>query len=262
MGYTTGDIAVNNRPMRICSFGQIGKTLSEMTIAGFAQQGGDPEDVQLCTYDDNVTQLRRFAYFSKEFFDDPDMKLDYPNAVPGWYEYPASAFDDFDFEKPCNDVALPYGQGCVLVGGASGGVTFNSSGEVVEQEVEIELAVNHRRMTGNVLPRKCNVSEIKQVGGDPEDIQLYTYNNNVQTQHRYAYFGEEFWADEDNQKDFPGGSIGWYEYPESAFDDFELDAPPVSFTFDPNEGFVMVGGASGGATFKLPKAIPDPVVED
>lgn len=239
VGYVTDKVASGNRPMRVATFAPIKGSLAEMTIGSVQQNGGDPADIVLATYNDNVTRLREFHFFTKDFIETEEL-----GCKEGWYEPDADG--EYDLEKNSNDVALPFGYACVVDGVATD-TSFMFSGSVVTTDVEVELSAGQRRMTGNTLPREIDINEIKQVGGDPADLVLATYNDNVTRLCEYHYFTKEFIAAEEL-----GCEEGWYE--PDADGEYDLEAGPAHVTIKAGQGFV-IDCVAVSATFKLPAAL-------
>ena len=236
VGYQAKNVTAGDRAMRTAAtFLNVGENPTQIKISDITQSAGDPGDLTLCTYDDNVTRLARYWYFSSEATG---------GELPeGWYVLDSNA--DPDFESGVQNVDLPYGQGCVIVSGNSS-ATYTSAGEVDSIKREFTVTAGARKMMGNVLPMTVRLSEIKQTVGDPGDLTFCTYDNNVTRLARYWYFSSEA----------TGGELeeGWYILDSNADPDFE--AGPQDFTLAAGEGFVVVSGNSS-AVLQFPKAIND-----
>ena len=99
-------------------------------------------------------------------------------------------------------------------------------------------------MMGNILPRTVQLSEIKQTVGDPGDLTLCTYDDNVTQLHQYQYFSSAA----------TGGELpeGWYVLDASLDPDF--DKGPQDFELAAGDGFVVVSGNSS-AVLQFPSAM-------
>jgi len=234
VGYQNKTVTVNNRSMRSAStFLKVGENPVAIKIADIKQTVGDPGDLTLCTYDDNVTQLNQFQFFSTEATG---------GELPeGWYILDKSG--DHDFEKGPQETDLPYGQGCVIVS-ANSSAEYTSAGEVDSVKREFTVTVNARKMMGNVLPRTVQLSEIKQTVGDPGDLTLCTYDDNVTQLNQFQFFSTEA----------TGGELpeGWYVLDKNGDPDFEKG--PQDFALDSGAGFVIVS-ANSNAVLQFPKAM-------
>ena len=234
VGYQNKTVTVNNRSMRsAATFLKVGENPTAIKISDIKQTAGDPGDLTLCTYDDNVTQLHQYQFFSTGATG---------GELPeGWYVLDTNL--DPDFEAGPQTTDLPYGQGCVIVS-ANSSAEYTSAGEVDSVKREFTVTVNTRKMMGNVLPRTVYLSEIKQTVGDPGDLTLCTYDNNVTQQHQYQYFSTEA----------TGGELpeGWYVLDANLDPDFE--AGPQDFALSSGDGFVVVS-ANSSAVLQFPKAI-------
>ena len=211
----------------------VGENPTAIKISDIKQTAGDPGDLTLNTYNDNVTRTASYWFFSTEATGG--------ELEEGWYVLDSNA--DPDFEAGTQNISLPYGQGCVIVSGNSS-ATYTSAGEVDPIKREFTVTAGARKMMGNVLPRAIQLSEIKQTVGDPGDLTLNTYNNNVTRTASYWFFSTEA----------TGGELpeGWYILDSNADPDFE--AGPQDLTFASGEGFVIVSGNSS-AVLQFPKAI-------
>ena len=215
------------------TFLKIGENPTEINISDIKQTVGDPGDLTLCTYDDNVTRTASYQFFSAEATG---------GELPeGWYVLDKSG--DPDFEAGPQDANLPYGQGCVIVSSNSK-AEYTSAGEVDSIKREFKVTINTRKMMGNILPRTVMLSEIKQTVGDPGDLTLCTYDDNVTRTASYQFFSAEA----------TGGELpeGWYVLDKSGDPDFE--AGPQDFGIPSGQGFVVVSGNSN-AVLQFPKAI-------
>ena len=215
------------------TFLKVGGNPTEVKLSDIKQTVGDPGDLTLCTYDDNVTQLHQYQYFSAEATG---------GELPeGWYVLDSNLDPDFDAGVQNND--LPYGQGCVIVS-ANSSAEYTSAGEVDSVKREFSVTVNTRKMMGNVLPRAVQLSEIKQTVGDPGDLTLCTYDDNVTQQHQYQYFSSEA----------TGGELpeGWYVLDSNL--DVDFDKGPQDFELASGDGFVVVS-ANSNAVLQFPKAM-------
>lgn len=210
-----------------------GEDPTAITISDIKQTVGDPGDLTLCTYNDNVTRLAQYWFFSSEATG---------GELPeGWYVLDANL--DPDFDAGVQDVDLPYGQGCVIVSGNSS-AEYTSAGEVDSIKREFTVTAGARKMMGNVLPKSVMLSEIKQTVGDPGDLTFCTYDNNVTRQAQYWYFSSEA----------TGGELaeGWYILDANLDPDFEQG--PQDFSLASGEGFVVVSGNSS-AVLQFPEAM-------
>ena len=236
VGYQSKTVAVNNRSMRsAATFLKVGENPTAIKISDIRQTSGDPGDLTLNTYNDNVTRIASYQFFSSEATG---------GELPeGWYVLDSNG--DPDFEAGPQETALPYGQGCVIVS-ANSSAEYTSAGEVDSIKREFTVAVNARKMMGNVLPRTVNLSEIKQTTGDPGDLTFCTYNDNVTRIASYQFFSTET----------TGGELaeGWYILDSNGDPDFE--AGPKSVEFASGAGFVIVS-ANSSAVLQFPKAIND-----
>ena len=213
----------------------VGENPTAIKISDIKQTAGDPGDLTLCTYNDNVTRTASYWYFSSEA---TGGELD-----EGWYALDSN-FDP-DFEGGVKNTNLPYGQGCVIISGNSS-ATYTSAGEVDSTKREFSVTAGARKMMGNVLPRSVNLSEIKQTVGDPGDLTFCTYNNNVTRTASYWYFSSEA----------TGGELpeGWYLLDSNFDPDFEKG--PQDLTLASGDGFVVISGNSN-AVLQFPKAIAE-----
>ena len=236
VGYQNKTVTGGDRAMRsAATFLKVGENPTAIKISDIKQTVGDPGDLVLCTYDDNVTQLHQYMFFST--------KATGGELPEGWYVLDKNA--DPDFEAGPQSIDLPYGQGCVIVSSSSS-AEYTSAGEVDSIKREFQVTINTRKMMGNVLPRTIQLSEIKQTVGDPGDLTLCTYDENVTQQHQYIFFSTVA----------TGGELpeGWYVLDKNADPDFE--AGPQDFEIPSGQGFVVVSGNSN-AVLKFPAAIPE-----
>lgn len=234
VGYANKTVTAGDRAMRsAATFLKVGENPTAVKLSDIKQTVGDPGDLTLCTYNDNVTRLARYWFFSTEATG---------GELPeGWYVLDNNA--DPDFDAGVQDVDLPYGQGCVINSDSST-AEYTSAGEVDSIKREFTVTAGARKMMGNVLPRTVQLSEIKQVSGDPGDLTLCTYDNNVTRLARYWYFSSEA----------TGGELpeGWYELDSNADPDFEKG--PQDFELAAGAGFV-VNSDNSSAALQFPKAM-------
>ena len=233
VGYANKSVTAGDRAMRSAStFLNVGANPTEIKISDIKQSVGDPGDLTLCLYDDNVTRIARYWYFSSEATD---------GELPeGWYQLDNSG--DPDLEGGVKDADLPYGQGCVIISGNSS-AQYTSAGEVDSIKREFSVTAGARKMMGNVLPKTVQLSEIKQSVGDPGDLTFCTYDNNVTRLARYWYFSTEA-----TDGELPEG---WYQLDDNG--DPDLEAGPKDFALESGAGFVVVSGNSN-AVLQFPKA--------
>ena len=113
VGYANKTVTLNNRSMRAAAtFLCMGENPTAVKLSDIKQTVGDPGDLTLCTYDDNVTQLHQYQYFSSAATG---------GELPeGWYVLDASL--DPDFDKGPQDFELAAGDGFVVVSGNSSAV--------------------------------------------------------------------------------------------------------------------------------------------
>ena len=234
VGYQAKTVAGGDRAMRsAATFLLVGENPTAIKISDIKQTSGDPGDLTLCLYNDNVTRLAQYWYFSTEATG---------GELPeGWYLLDGNA--DPDFEKGVQNADLPYGQGCVI-NSSSSSAEYTSAGEVDSIKREFSIAINARKMMGNVLPRAIQLSELKQTVGDPGDLTFCTYDNNVTRLAQYWYFST----------DATGGELpeGWYILDENADPDFEKG--PQDFSIPSGQEFV-VNSSNSSAVLQFPKAI-------
>ena len=211
----------------------VGENPTAIKISDIKQTAGDPGDLTLCLYNDNVTRLASYWFFSSEA---TGGELD-----EGWYILDSNL--DPDFEAGVQNAALPYGQGCVI-NSVSSSAAYTSAGEVDSTKREFTVAAGARKMMGNVLPRTVYLREIKQTVGDPGDLTFCTYNNNVTRTASYWYFSTEA----------TGGELeeGWYLLDSNLDPDFEKG--PQDLAIASGDGFV-VNSVNGSAVLQFPKAI-------
>ena len=234
VGYANKSVTAGDRAMRTAAtFLNVGANPTEIKISDIKQSAGDPGDLTLSTYDDNVTRLAQYWFFSTEATG---------GELPeGWYLLNSDMEPEFD--KGTQNIDLPYGQGCVIVSGNSS-ATYTSAGEVDSIKREFSVTAGARKMMGNVLPKSVQLSEIKQTVGDPGDLTFCTYDNNVTRQAQYWYFSTEA----------TGGEIpeGWYLLNSDM--EPEFDKGIQDFEIGSGEGFVVVSGNSN-AVLQFPKAM-------
>ena len=229
-------VTIGDRAMRtVATFLNVGENPTAIKLSDITQTAGDPGDLTLCTYNDNVTRTASYWFFSSEATGG--------ELEEGWYLLDNNG--DPDFEGGVKNADIPYGQGCVIVSGNSS-ATYTSAGEVDSIKREFTVAIGARKMMGNVLPKPVMLSEIKQTVGDPGDLTFCTYNNNVTRTASYWYFSSEA----------TGGELeeGWYILDSQGDPDFEKG--PQDFQLASGEGFVVVSGNSS-AVLQFPKAIND-----
>ena len=106
VGYANKSVTAGDRAMRSAStFLNVGTNPTEIKISDIKQSVGDPGDLTLCLYDDNVTRQAQYWYFSTEATGG--------ELEEGWYIL--NNMGEPDFEKGVQSADLPYGQGCVIV---------------------------------------------------------------------------------------------------------------------------------------------------
>ncbi len=234
VGYQNKTVTAGDRAMRsAATFLKVGENPTAVKISDIKQTVGDPGDLTLCLYNDNVTRLAQYWYFSSEATG---------GELPeGWYILDENL--DPDFEGGVKDADLPYGQGCVINSDSSS-AEYTSAGEVDSIKREFTVTAGARKMMGNVLPRAVQLSEIKQTVGDPGDLTFCTYNNNVTRLAQYWYFSSEA----------TGGELpeGWYLLDENLDPDFEKG--PQDLTLASGDGFV-VNSDNSNAVLQFPKAM-------
>ena len=234
VGYQAKSVAGGDRAMRsAATFLLVGENPTAIKISDIKQTSGDPGDLTLCLYNDNVTRLASYQFFSSEATGG--------ELEEGWYVLDSNG--DPDFEGGVKDAALPYGQGCVI-NSVNSSAEYTSAGEVDSIKREFTVPGGSRKMMGNVLPRTVRLSEIKQTVGDPGDLTFCTYNNNVTRTASYQFFSTEA----------TGGELeeGWYILDSNGDPDFEKG--PQDFTLASGEGFV-VNSVNSSAVLQFPKAI-------
>ena len=212
----------------------VGENPTAIKLSDIIQTAGEPGDLTLCTYNDNVTRLSQYIYVSAEAA--AEAKID-----AGWYILDGDG--NPDVEAGVKNVDLPYGQGCVI-NSSSSTAEYTSAGEVDSIKREFTVTANTRKMMGNVLPRDIRLSELKQTVGDPGDLTFCTYDNNVTRQAQYWYFSSEA----------TGGELeeGWYVLNSNDEPRFELCVQ--NFDIASGAGFVVVS-ANSSAVLQFPKAI-------
>ena len=234
VGYQAKNVTAGDRAMRsAATFLLIGENPTAIKISDIKQTAGDPGDLTLCTYNDNVTRQAQYWFFSTEATGG--------ELNEGWYLLNSN--DEPQFELGIQDTSLPYGQGCVIVS-ANGSAEYTSAGEVDSIKREFSVTAGARKMMGNVLPRTVQLSELKQTVGDPGDLTFCTYDNNVTRQAQYWYFSSEA----------TGGELeeGWYVLNSNDEPRFELGVQ--NFDIASGAGFVVVS-ANSSAVLQFPKAI-------
>ena len=234
VGYQNKTVTNGDRAMRsAATFLLVGENPTAIKISDIKQTAGDPGDLTLCLYNDNVTRQAQYWYFSSEATGG--------NLEEGWYLLDGNG--DPDLEGGVKDASLPYGQGCVI-NSFNSSAEYTSAGEV--DSIKREFTVNNgaRKMMGNVLPRTVYLREIKQTVGDPGDLTFCTYDNNVTRQAQYWYFSSEA----------TGGELeeGWYILDGNGDPDFESGVQ--DFAIPSGEGFV-VNSFNSSAVLQFPKAI-------
>ena len=234
VGYQAKTVAGGDRAMRsAATFLLVGENPTAIKISDIKQTSGDPGDLTLCLYNDNVTRLAQYWYFSTEA---TGGELD-----EGWYILDSN--DEPQFEQGIQDASLPYGQGCVI-NSLNSSAEYTSAGEVDSIKREFSVPGGARKMMGNVLPRPIQLSELKQTVGDPGDLTFCTYDNNVTRQAQYWYFSSEA----------TGGELeeGWYLLDSNDEPQFELGVQ--DFSIASGQGFV-VNSLNSSAVLQFPKAI-------
>ena len=234
VGYQAKTVAGGDRAMRsAATFLLVGENPTAIKISDIKQNAGDPGDLTLCLYNDNVTRLASYWYFSSEA---TGGELD-----EGWYLLDNNG--EPDFEGGVKDASLPYGQGCVI-NSLNSSAEYTSAGEVDSIKREFTIPGGARKMMGNVLPRSVNLSEIKQTVGDPGDLTFCTYNNNVTRTASYWFFSTEA----------TGGELkeGWYLLDNNGEPDFEKG--PQDLTLASGQGFV-INSLNSSAVLQFPNAI-------
>ena len=236
VGYQNKTVAANARAMRsAATFLNVGANPTAIKISDIKQTAGDPGDLTLCLYNDNVTRLAQYWYFSTEATGG--------ELEEGWYLLDNNG--EPDFEGGVKNADLPYGQGCVI-NSSNSSAEYTSAGEVDAINREFSVTANARKMMGNVLPRTIQLSELKQTVGDPGDLTFCTYDNNVTRLAQYWYFSSEA----------TGGELeeGWYILDNNGEPDFEKG--PQDFQLASGEGFV-VNSSNSSAILQFPKAITE-----
>jgi len=236
VGYQAKTVTAGDRAMRsAATFLLIGENPTEIKISDIKQTSGDPGDLTLCTYNDNVTRLAQYIYFSDEIAEGEGIDA-------GWYS--VNSYGEPNIEAGVQNVALPYGQGCVI-NSTSSSAEYTSAGEVDSIKREFTVTAGARKMMGNVLPRAIRLSELKQTVGDPGDLVFCTYDNNVTRLAQYIYFSDEVAEGE-------GIDAGWYSI--NSYGEPNIEAGTQDFTIASGEGFVIVS-SSNSAVLQFPKAI-------
>ena len=233
VGYANKSVTAGDRAMRSAStFLNVGTNPTEIKISDIKQSVGDPGDLTLCLYDDNVTRQAQYWYFSTEATGG--------ELEEGWYIL--NSMGEPDFEKGVQSADLPYGQGCVIVS-VNTSAEYTSAGEVDSIKREFSVTAGARKMMGNVLPTTVKLSQLKQSVGDPGDFTFCTYDNNVTRQAQYWFFSTEA----------TGGELeeGWYILNNMGEPDFEKGVQ--DFDIAPGQGFVITS-VNSGAVLQFPKA--------
>ena len=233
--------------MSVAPFVPVSGDMTEMTIGqAFAATTEEWSDLQLVTYNDNVTSQKEFYYLPQAVIDDDPETFE--GCEAGWYLI--DEYGDPDLEAGCqNAEVLPYGQGCVLNGWIDG-LGSTSAGEVLSKNVEIEIPNGARRMTGNALPRTIDINEIKSGTDEWSDIQLVTYDDNVTSQQEFYYLPQA--VIDDDPETFDGFEAGWYFIDE--YGDPDLEAGRQMLPVPAGQGFVINAWVEG-ATYIIPKPL-------
>ena len=237
--------------MSVAQFVTVGGNPAAMTIESFAQNSGEWMDSFLVKYNDNIESISENFYFlSADMIKNYDLPADVYK--PGWYFADGEGLPDLD--RGIQKAELPYTQGCLIYGAAGAGVALTSAGEVENDNYEIVIASGARHMTGNPLPRKIDINELEQVGGDWMDSFLVTYNDNVESTSENLFC---LTAEMIVNYDLPADVYkpGWYFADGEGLPD--LDRGIQKITFDAGQGFVIYGAAAAGVTIRFPKAVPD-----
>ena len=233
VGYNTKGVKNGDRSMRsAATFLNIGDAPVDVKISDIKQSVGDPGDLTLCLYDDNVTRTAQYWFFSSEATGG--------ELEEGWYILDSNG--EPDFEKGIQSAALPYGQGCVI-NSVNSDAGYTSAGAVDNIEREFSVPNGARKMMGNVLPKQITLSQIKQSVGDPGDLTFCTYDNNVTRTAQYWFFSTEA----------TGGELeeGWYILDNNGEPDFEKGVQDIPLPA--GEGFV-VNSVNSSAVLKFPAA--------
>ena len=238
VGYQAKTVTANTRAMRsAATFLLVGENPTAIKLSDIIQTAGEPGDLTLCTYNDNVTRLSQYIYVSAEAA--AEAKID-----AGWYILDGDG--NPDVEAGVKNVDLPYGQGCVI-NSSSSTAEYTSAGEVDSIKREFTVTANTRKMMGNVLPRDIRLSELKQTVGEPGDLTLCTYDDNVTRTAQYIYVSEEAAAEAKID-------AGWYILDGDGNPDVE--AGVKDFTITSGQGFV-VNSSNSSAVLQFPKAITE-----
>ena len=105
VGYVANSVTAGDRAMRSAStFLNIGANPTEIKISDIKQSAGDPGDLTLCLYDDNVTRQAQYWYFSAEATGG--------ELEEGWYLLNSN--DEPEFEKGVQDFDIAPGAGFVI----------------------------------------------------------------------------------------------------------------------------------------------------
>ena len=113
VGYANKSVTAGDRAMRSAStFLNVGTNPTEIKISDIKQSVGDPGDLTLCLYDDNVTRQAQYWYFSTEATGG--------ELEEGWYLL--NSDDEPEFEKGVQDFDIAPGQGFVITSVNSGAV--------------------------------------------------------------------------------------------------------------------------------------------
>ena len=236
VGYQAKTVTAGDRAMRsAATFLLVGENPTAIKISDIKQTAGDPGDLILCLYNDNVTRLAQYMFVSEEVATEEGIDS-------GWYILDGDG--NPDVEAGAQNTNLPYGQGCVI-NSASSSAEYTSAGEVDSIKREFTITAGARKMMGNVLPRDITLNELKQIGGDPGDLIFCTYDNNVTRLAQYLFVSEEVATEE-------GIDSGWYILDGDGNPDVE--AGVKDFTISSGQGFV-VNSANSNAVLQFPKAI-------
>ena len=236
VGYANKTVTAGNRAMRsAATFLKVGENPTAVKLSDIKQTVGDPGDLILCIYNDNVTRLAQYIYVSAEAAAEAEIDA-------GWYALDGDG--NPDVESGVQDADLPYGQGCVI-NSASSTAEYTSAGEVDSIKREFTVTAGARKMMGNVLPRDITLSELKQTVGDPGDLVFCTYDNNVTRLAQYIYVSDEAAAEAEI-------AAGWYALDGDGNPDVEGGVK--DFTIPAGQGFV-VNSANSSAVLQFPKAM-------
>jgi hypothetical protein len=236
VGYQNKTVTAGDRAMRsAATFLNVGENPTAIKISDIKQTVGDPGDLTLCLYDDNVTRQAQYIYLSAEVAEEAGVEA-------GWYVI--NNYGEPNLDAGPQSADLPLGQGCVIISGNSS-AEYTSAGAVDSIVREFKVTAGARKMMGNILPRAITLSELKQTSGDPGDLTFCTYDNNVTRLAQYIYL-----ADEVAQE--AGVAAGWYSI--NNYGEPDLDAGAQDFEIASGAGFVVVSGNSN-AVLTFPKAM-------